>query len=621
MDKDNMLFGQLNQEIELLEYTGKKTDTANVTVDNTEQTISVDVLKLPNTLTIKENKEHRENIVSHTFDGSRDVEVDLTGYATDAETQEKLDTKRDKIVRSETQDPQYTLVYSQNTNGVETSIPVDKSAVANAIAWRNANANLVGNDATANNEYTPLSQVEQFLDKKRDIVPIPAKGTRFYTANSSNGQSYTEGSTGANKKFDVVQRFDNAQIKAPNQAIFPPLDDEYISKSYADNNYLKKTGGNITGSLSLTQDLTVGGNLTVNGTTTTVESTTLQVKDKLIEVAHGNTLPLTTPAGIVAPNYNGNDSGAMVFDNTGTAYVGDVTLDASGNIDVEKSHLQPLATRNLSSANDGQLVKWDETNKTLVASTESLSDKLDKLTPTNTSMLYGITPEGQNIGFSTGTDNIDEYAIPQRTVNGQIAMPNQVTYAPTDDQAISKRFADNNYEKLRTPLFTGEFLYEISKSTTGTIQRSLHGYGVTAKPSSIVKRTTKGQIELPDQTASAPTDDQAISKGYADANYLKGALPTVGTSTSSKDLKKIVYTAESDIPATPEEGVEYACTDLIGEEDLAPSFVNKVNGKQGLLTFDTTPTVNSTNPVTSGGIYDAISQFITIQVSDSLMGG
>ena len=98
-------------------------------------------------------------------------------------------------------------------------------------------------------------------------------------------------------------------------------------------------------------------------------------------------------------------------------------------------------------------------------------------------------------------------------------------------------------------------------------------------------------------------------------------MPTIGTPTSSKDLKKIVYTAESDIPATPEEGVEYACTDLIGEEDLAPSFVNKVNGKQDLLTFDTKPTANSINPVTSGGIYDAISQFITIQVSDSLMGG
>ena len=31
-----------------------------------------------------------------------------------------------------------------------------------------------------------------------------------------------------------------------------------------------------------------------------------------------------------------------------------------------------------------------------------------------------------------------------------------------------------------------------------------------------------------------------------------------------------------------------------------------LDGKQGTLTFDTTPTANSTNPVTSGGVYDAI---------------
>lgn len=97
--------------------------------------------------------------------------------------------------------------------------------------------------------------------------------------------------------------------------------------------------------------------------------------------------------------------------------------------------------------------------------------------------------------------------------------------------------------------------------------------------------------------------------------------PTIGTSTSSTDLKKIVYTADADIPTAPEEGVEYACTDLIGEADLDPTFINKVNSKQNLLTFDTAPTSGSANPVTSGGIYDAISKFLTIQVSDSLIGG
>lgn len=131
-------------------------------------------------------------------------------------------------------------------------------------------------------------------------------------------------------------------------------------------------GGAISGDVSTSGSLTVGGSLTVNGTTTTVDSTTLQVKDKLIEVAHGNTTKLTTPAGLVAPKYDGTNSGALVFDGDGTAYVGDVKLDSTGNIDVAKSELQPLATR--TGLVDGNLVQYDSTAQTLKDSGKKISD-------------------------------------------------------------------------------------------------------------------------------------------------------------------------------------------------------------------------------------------------------
>lgn len=141
-----------------------------------------------------------------------------------------------------------------------------------------------------------------------------------------------------------------------------------VTKQYVDNKdalKLDKAGGSITG------NLTVGGNLTINGTTTTVDSTTLQVKDKLIEVAHGNTTTLTTPAGLVAPKYDGTNSGALVFDSTGTAYVGDVTLK-DGNIDVANSELQPLATR--TGLVGGNLVQYDSSAQTLKDSGKKISD-------------------------------------------------------------------------------------------------------------------------------------------------------------------------------------------------------------------------------------------------------
>lgn len=143
-----------------------------------------------------------------------------------------------------------------------------------------------------------------------------------------------------------------------------------IAKTNSANTF---TGDQIvTGNGSVSGNFTVGGNLTINGTTTTVDSTTLQVKDKLIEVAHGNTTSLTTPAGLVAPKYDGTSSGALVFDSTGTAYVGDVTLDSAGNIDVANSELQPLATR--TGLVGGNLVQYDSSALTLKDSGKKIGD-------------------------------------------------------------------------------------------------------------------------------------------------------------------------------------------------------------------------------------------------------
>lgn len=145
-------------------------------------------------------------------------------------------------------------------------------------------------------------------------------------------------------------------------------------KNIAKTNSANTFTGNqtVTGNGSVSGNFTVGGNLTINGTTTTVDSTTLQVKDKLIEVAHGNTTTLTTPAGLVAPKYDGTNSGALVFDSTGTAYVGDVKFDSTGNIDVPKSGLQPLATR--TGLVGGNLVQYDSTAQTLKDSGKKISD-------------------------------------------------------------------------------------------------------------------------------------------------------------------------------------------------------------------------------------------------------
>lgn len=174
-----------------------------------------------------------------------------------------------------------------------------------------------------------------------------------------------------------------------------------ITLGASDVGALPTAGGTVTG------NLTVGGNLTVNGTTTTVDSTTLQVKDKLIEVAHGNTEKLTSPAGIVAPKYDGTNSGALVFNGDGIASVGDVVLDASGNIDVTQSNLQPLATRT-GLVNDN-LVKYDGTNQTLVDTGKKISDfaTVAQVNAKYTKPESGIPKSDLAIGVQASLDKAD----------------------------------------------------------------------------------------------------------------------------------------------------------------------------------------------------------------------
>ena len=126
-------------------------------------------------------------------------------------------------------------------------------------------------------------------------------------------------------------------------------------RNYTDSELLKKldrTGGTITG------NLIVSGNLSVSGETSVIESTTLKVEDKLIYVAKDNTSALTSPAGLITPKYDGTNDGGLVYDNSGTAYVGDIKLDSNGNVDVNTSDLQPIATRDVySNFTNGHKVK------------------------------------------------------------------------------------------------------------------------------------------------------------------------------------------------------------------------------------------------------------------------
>lgn len=176
-----------------------------------------------------------------------------------------------------------------------------------------------------------------FADKVEDMESITG-GKEFITKNGTNYGVPLKGSTvvitAPDKEKKTFVLDENGEW---NEGGLDP--NQFYTKEAADEKFMEKAGGSITG------DLTVGGNLVVNGKTTTVESENLAVKDKLIEVAAGNTAKLAAPAGLVVPKYDGTNSGALVFDGDGIAYVGDVVLNEKGDINVSQSDLAALAVK------------------------------------------------------------------------------------------------------------------------------------------------------------------------------------------------------------------------------------------------------------------------------------
>lgn len=301
-----------------------------------------------------------------------------------------------------------------------------------------------------------------------------------------------------------------------------------VAKTNASNTFM--------GNQSVTGNLTVGGNLVVNGSNTTVNSNTLAVKDKLIEVASGNTVALTTPAGLVAPKYDGTNSGAMVFDASGTAYVGDVVLDSSGNIVVASSSLQPLATRSAESAlTNGHLMQWDSTNKKLVdsglatsavlTSHQDISGKQDKLTAgTN------ITISGSTISAKDTT-----YSVATTSANGLMSA--------SDKTKLDGIASGANKTTVDTAM---------SSTSTNPVQNKVVNSAISAKYTKPSGGIPKADLASDVQTSLGKADS-ALQSHQSLANYvtLDGTQNITGAKTFASNVKAPNFNSRFALQSVP----------------------------------------------------------------------
>lgn len=131
---------------------------------------------------------------------------------------------------------------------------------------------------------------------------------------------------------------------------------------------LATQGGKTTvyGDASFNQNVTIQGNLSVSGTTTTVDTETLKVKDNII-VTNSDKKELIDLSGI-AINTNATDTYGIMYNPTSkTVNLGLGKIDENGKFEYNENEGSPLAIRdNSDNFIKDHLVSWDADKKELV---------------------------------------------------------------------------------------------------------------------------------------------------------------------------------------------------------------------------------------------------------------
>lgn len=285
-------------------------------------------------------------------------------------------------------------------------------------------------------------------------------------------------------------------------------------------------GGTIEGSVVIT------GDLTVQGKTTTKDIENVSTKNYLITLAEDNTTALTVPAGIKVPKYNGTESGALVFDANGVAYVGDVVLKDDGNIDVAASDLQPLATRG--ALVDGNLVSWNSASLTLVDSGKKVGDFIEKWTPTDARLyVYAVDQNGTQT-HQVYSNNPIPWSIVRRGSTNQSEFG-----TPTEDaHAATKKYVDDGFVTKNTTIPKAIYAVDSAQKPVNL------PFTQNATANTMAQRYTGGRLKV-----GAPVDvADAATKDYVDAQTTYTHYVTMRNTTNYNGEIILTISDEIDEP-------------------------------------------------------------------------
>lgn len=273
--------------------------------------------------------------------------------------------------------------YIVKPDGYDYTLPIHTTALGDDLPIRTSTGQLKANDGIEDSDLVTVKQLtntnktlQDNIDKKIDLV----EGNTAIALKNNSTISYTSSATAST----IMQRDSNGRVKVEDG-----IDNkDAVNKGQLDTK-LDLTGGTLTGDLTIqdanveitkTSDgkgnLTVGGNLRVNGTTTTVDTETLSVKDNLI-VTNSNNTELVNLSGLAIKTGNKDaDENAIAY---GILYDPATSADSVklglGSINKTTNEFtfktaadaNPVATRDDSTKlTDNHLLVWNSAKHTLI---------------------------------------------------------------------------------------------------------------------------------------------------------------------------------------------------------------------------------------------------------------
>lgn len=393
----------------------------------------------------------------------------------------------------------------------ERAYQVAEGIVAHAIVSRYNNGDVLVPDTPTSNEGATSKQYVDNADaKKLDKATNTDDNYYMYGFHNSTQGNYLASSGIVANALPFRQN--NGDLLVP---YTPATNDAATSKKYVDSHAFPSSGGTVQG------DVIIAGNLTVTGENKSADVENLRVKDLLIEVGKDNP-GFTFPAGLKYKYSVDGKYSALIWDADGIAHVGDVVLDANGNVNLaESTQLQALATRP-ESGTDGGIMVWDNENKTMMIDGQTIANlqgdlailqegKLDKVSTTVSDgrvRVYAIQRDGTQAIWNVDTAVVDHW-IPLRNGDGDLIVP---LTPGSDSSAASKKYVDGNFVKRKT---NADGLYHIYAFTDQQTELTADS---RPNPLTVPVRNDKGEIMVPTLTHN---DNSAPSLYYVNATFVK----------------------------------------------------------------------------------------------------